>query len=103
MITIPTTKASQRAVNKYMKNNYDRISLVLPKGRKAELQAHAAQREESLNGFVNRAINEAVERDNAETIVDNPETIVDNAETIVDNPITHRGGMGKQKAPPLNR
>ena len=34
------------------------------KGRKADLQAHAATRDESLNGFVNRAIDETVERDN---------------------------------------
>ena len=49
---------------KYIKNNYDRIELKVTKGRKAELQAHAASREESLNSFVNRAIDETVERDN---------------------------------------
>ena len=50
---------------KYMKKNYDRIELKVPKGKKESLQAHAAQQEESLNGFVNRAIDETVERDNA--------------------------------------
>ena len=60
---MPTTKAGQKAVNKYMKNNYDRFNLVLPKGKKSELQAHAANKGESLNGFVNRAIDEAMERD----------------------------------------
>ena len=29
----PASKAQQKAVNKYMKNNYDRINLVMPKGR----------------------------------------------------------------------
>lgn len=30
----PASKAQQKAVNKYMKNNYDRINLVMPKGKK---------------------------------------------------------------------
>ena len=60
---MPTTKAGQKAVNKYMKNNYDRVNLVLPKGKKADLQAHAINKGESLNSFVNRAIDETVERD----------------------------------------
>jgi len=46
-----------------MKNNYDRVNLVLPKGKKADLQAHAESKGESLNSFVNRAIDETVERD----------------------------------------
>ncbi|WP_107630751.1 type II toxin-antitoxin system HicB family antitoxin [Agathobaculum massiliense] len=61
---MPASKAQQRATNKYMKANYDRVNLTLPKGRKAELQAHAAQRGESLNGFIGRAIDEQVKRDN---------------------------------------
>ena len=60
---MPTSEAQKRATMKYMKNNYDRIELKVTIGRKTELKAHAASREESLNGFVNRAINEAVERD----------------------------------------
>ena len=36
----------------------------VPKGHKAELQAHAEQRNESLNGFINRAIDAQLERDN---------------------------------------
>ena len=30
----PASKAQQKAVNKYMKENYDRVNLVMPKGRK---------------------------------------------------------------------
>lgn len=29
----PTSKAQQKAVNKYMKSNYDRVNLVMPKGK----------------------------------------------------------------------
>ena len=59
-------KASTRAKNKYRDKTYDRVEITLPKGRKAELQAHAAQRGESLNGFIGRAIDEQVKRDNDE-------------------------------------
>ena len=57
---MPASKAQQRATNKYMKANYDRVNLTLPKGRKAELQAHAERRGESLNGFIGRAIDETI-------------------------------------------
>jgi len=57
------SKAEQRAVAKYVKNNYDRIEVKVHKGKKPELQAHAESIGESLNGFINRAIDEAIERD----------------------------------------
>ena len=63
---MPTTKAQQRAVNKYMKDNYDRVNLTMPKGRKAEIVAHAESRGESVNAFINRAISETLERETAE-------------------------------------
>ena len=59
----PASKAQQKAVNKYMKKNYDRVNLVMPKGRKDALRAHVEKNGESLNGFINRAIDEAMERD----------------------------------------
>ena len=57
------SKAQQKSVHKYVKNNYDRIDLTVPKGKKAEMKNHAESQGESLNGFVNRAINETMERD----------------------------------------
>ncbi|WP_288683918.1 hypothetical protein [uncultured Eubacterium sp.] len=60
----PASKAQQKAVNKYMKSNYDRVNLVMPKGKKDIIQAHAAQQGESVNAFINRAIDEAMQRDN---------------------------------------
>ena len=60
---MPVSKANQRAVNKYKKNNYDRIEITVPKGQRAVFQAHAAARGESVNGFIVRAISEAMERD----------------------------------------
>lgn len=60
---MPATKAQQRAVNKYMAANYDRINLTVPKGQKEAIQAHAAALGESVNGFIGRAIMETMERD----------------------------------------
>ena len=37
----PASKAQQKAVNKYMKKNYDRVNLVMPKGRKDAIRTHA--------------------------------------------------------------
>lgn len=61
------SKAQQKAVHKYVKNNYDRIELtVKPKGKKEKLKAHAAKNGETLNSFINRAIDETMERDKSE-------------------------------------
>lgn len=60
---MPASKAQQKAVNKYMAANYDRVNLTLPKGRKDEIKAHADAQGESVNGFINRAISETMERD----------------------------------------
>lgn len=57
------SKAQQRATNKYIAKAYDRVNLTLPKGRKDEVKAHAEQHGESLNGFIQRAIEETIERD----------------------------------------
>ena len=62
---MPASKAQQRAVSKYMKENYDVYQIRMPKGRKAEIQAHAEARGESVNGFINRAIAQAMEQDKA--------------------------------------
>ena len=59
------SKAQQKAVHKYVKNNYDRVELtVKPKGKKEAIKAHAEQNGETLNSFINRAIDETMERDN---------------------------------------
>lgn len=63
---MPATKAQQRAVNKYMKENYDRVNVTMPKGRKDAVRAHAEARGESVNGFINRAIDETMEREKDE-------------------------------------
>lgn len=60
---MPVSKAQQKATNKYISKAYDRINLTVLKGRKDVIQAHAAAQGESVNGFINRAITETMERD----------------------------------------
>ena len=57
-------KTSAAAKNRYNAKAYDRVSLSIPKGDKEKLQAHAGQRSESLNGFIQRAIRTQLRIDN---------------------------------------
>lgn len=57
------SKAQQKAVNKYVKNNYDRINVTFPKGQKEIIKDHAKRRGESVNAFIVRSVNERMERD----------------------------------------
>ena len=59
------TKAHLEGNKKYLQT-LDEIKVRVPKGRKAELQAHAEEQGESLNGFIVRAVDETIERDNNE-------------------------------------
>ena len=51
--------------NNWQKENVDRVNLTMPKGKKDAIKAHAEAQGESVNGFINRAIDETMERDNA--------------------------------------
>ena len=57
---MPASKAQQKAVNKYIKGNYDRINVTIPKGRKTAVEAAAREHGESINGFVNALLRGAV-------------------------------------------
>lgn len=58
------SEAQKKAVAKYNAANYDRIELRVDKGRKEAIKAHADSMGESVNSFINRAINNQIERDN---------------------------------------
>ena len=73
----PMTVARKQANAKYAATAYDRIELKLPKGKKEAVKAHAERYQKeigeigkagyspsgSVQGFINRAIDEAMERD----------------------------------------
>lgn len=60
---MPVSEAQKRATAKYEQQNYDKVLLRLEKGRREIIKAHAEARGESINGFVSRAIDEAISRD----------------------------------------
>lgn len=57
------SKAQQKAVAKYNAKAYDRIELKVAKGKKDVIKDAAQKQGESLNSFINNAIDEKLERD----------------------------------------
>ena len=57
------SKAQKAATAKYEAKTYDKVLLRMPRGRKEIIQTHAEAHSESVNSFINRAIDEAIERD----------------------------------------
>jgi predicted HicB family RNase H-like nuclease len=61
-----TSKAQQKAVNKYMAANYDRINLTVPKGKKETISNAAQQAGQSVNAYINQAIDERMKKDSSQ-------------------------------------
>ena len=58
------SKKQQACVNRYIDKAYDRINLTVPKGEKDAIKAHAEKYNGgSVNGFIQRAIKETMQRD----------------------------------------
>ena len=58
------TEAQKRAQKAYM-GKFARVELRMTQEKRDAVQAHAEARGESVNAFVGRAIEEAMQRDNA--------------------------------------
>lgn len=56
-------KTSSVVKDRYNAKAYDEIKLRVNKGKKDTIKSHADGRGESVNGFINRAIDETIERD----------------------------------------
>lgn len=59
-------KTSAAVKNRWAEKAYDRINLTVQKGKKEEIKEHAEKRGESVNAFINRAIDETIKRDTEE-------------------------------------
>ena len=57
-------KTSSAVKDRYNAKAYDEMKVRVAKGNKEQIQSHAEAQGESLNAFINRAINETMERDN---------------------------------------
>lgn len=55
---MPASKAQQKAVNKYVKANYDLYQIKMPKGKKDDIKAVAAAAGESMNQYIINAIDQ---------------------------------------------
>ena len=74
---MPVSEAQKRATAKYKKENYEQLRIEVKKGKKDAIKAHAELHQPqvgefgkagyspagSLQGFINRAIDETMERD----------------------------------------
>ena len=49
--------------NKWQQENRERINLVVPKGKKEVIQTHATKQGQSVNAYINAAIDEKMARD----------------------------------------
>lgn len=58
------TNAQKKATAKYLEK-LDELKVRMPKGKKEIIQAHAEAVGASVNAFINRAIDETMERDKA--------------------------------------
>ena len=63
-----TTKAGQKAVNKYVKNNYDRINFTISKGKKDIIQDIAEKQGKSVNGYIKEAVEGKIKADTGQDI-----------------------------------
>ena len=48
--------AKIQANNRYVAKAYDRINIAIPKGRKATVEAMAAERDKTVNGLINQLL-----------------------------------------------
>ena len=55
-------KTSSAVKNRYNAKAYDQLPIRVPKGRKAEIEAYAQGRGESVNGLVNLLLREALQK-----------------------------------------
>lgn len=60
---MPASKAQQKAVNKYVKANYDLYQIKMPKGKKDDVKAIASAAGESMNQYIINAVEQRMERD----------------------------------------
>lgn len=56
-------KNSYESIKRYEDKAYDKVLVRMPKGRKDEIRARADAHGESINGFINSAIDEKMARD----------------------------------------
>ena len=62
---MPLSEKRKESMYKYAKENLKRIPLDVPKSEYEKIKSYSEASGESVNGFIKRAISEAMERDSA--------------------------------------
>ena len=57
------TEAQRRARDKWLSEKVETINVRVPKGKKQLIQEYATKNNESVNAFINRLIDEGIERE----------------------------------------
>lgn len=65
--TATNRKSRTLSKNKYNDKAYDRLNIQVKKGEREKIKAFAEKNGESLNGFINRLVYEAMEQNNNQT------------------------------------
>ena len=68
-------KAATKAKNKYNAANYDSLRIVIPKGQKQAVEAHARAKGASVNGLVNALLREDMGLSEAEWKIGSDERV----------------------------
>lgn len=63
--TVPATKAHMNATNRYMAKAYDSLRIIVPKGRKAEIEAYVREHGTNTNALVNMLLRKELGMDEA--------------------------------------
>lgn len=56
-------KNSYESIKRYEDKAYDKVLVRMPKGKKEVIQSHTEKTGQSINGFINDAIDEKLERE----------------------------------------
>lgn len=56
-------KNSYESIKRYEDKAYDKVLVRMPKGKKETIKAHADSKGQSVNGFINEAIDEKMARE----------------------------------------
>ena len=59
-------KNSYESIMRYEDKAYDKVLVRMPKGKKEVIQTHTERTGQSVNGFINEAIDEKMEREGGE-------------------------------------
>ena len=62
---MPASKAQQKATAKYEAKVYDKTLIRLPKGKLGDIRIAADAAGESVNAYINKAVDERMEREGA--------------------------------------